>query len=80
LDLLPIPTESRVSFEVKTMAKEMKKLHDQIRVHIEKANEACKARENKNRKQLEFKPGVGLATPKEREIPIKEEEQVHGKE
>jgi len=28
LDLLPIPTETRVSFEAETRAKEMKKLHE----------------------------------------------------
>ena len=31
LDLLPIPTESRVSFEAETRAKEMKKLYERIR-------------------------------------------------
>jgi len=59
LDLLPIPTESRVSFEDETRAKEMKKLHEQIRGRIEKTNEANKANKakaNKHRRQLEFKP------------------------
>jgi len=57
LDLIPIPSESRVSFEAKTRAKEIRKLHDQIRNQIEKTNEAYKARENKHRRQLEFQPG-----------------------
>ena len=52
----PIPIESRVRFEAKIRAKEMKKLHEQIRVQIEKTNEAYKAKANKNKKQLEFKP------------------------
>ena len=50
LDLIPIPSESRVSFEAETRAKEMRKLHDQIRNQIEKTNEAYKARANKHRR------------------------------
>jgi len=57
LDLLLIPTELRVSFEAETKAKEMKKLHEQIRIQIEKTNEAYKAKANKHRKPLEVKPG-----------------------
>jgi len=56
LDLIPIPTELRVSFQAETGAKEMKKLHEQIRNQIEKTNEAYKAKANKHRKSLEFKP------------------------
>ena len=56
LDLIPIPIETRVSFEAETKAKEMKKLHEQIRSHIEKTNEAYTARANKHRRQLEFEP------------------------
>ena len=56
MDLIPIPTESRVSFEAETRAREMKKLHKQIRNQIEKTNEAYKAKANKYRKSLEFKP------------------------
>jgi len=68
LDLIPIPTESRVSFEAETRAKEMKKLHEQIRNQIEKTNEAYKAKANKHRKSLEFKLGdlVWLHLRKER--------------
>jgi len=47
LDLLPIPTKSRVSFEAKTQAKEMKKLREQDRVQIEKTNEVYKAKASK---------------------------------
>jgi len=39
LDLTPIPKESKVSFEAKDRAKEMKKLHEQVRAQIEKVNE-----------------------------------------
>ena len=68
LDLLPFPAETRVSFEAKARAKEMKKLHEQIRVQIKKTNEAYKAKADKNRKQLEFKLGdlVWLHLRKER--------------
>ena len=68
LDLIPIPTESRVSFEAENRAKEMRKLHEQIRGHIKRTNEAYKARANKHRRQLEFKPGdlVWLHLQKER--------------
>ena len=43
LDLIPIPIESRVSLEAENRAKEMRKLHAQIRGHIERTNEAYKA-------------------------------------
>ena len=52
MDLLPIPTVYRVSFEVETRAKEMKKLPEWIRVQIEKTNEAYKLKANKHRKSL----------------------------
>jgi len=60
--------ESRVSFETKARAKEMKKHHDQIRSQIEKTNEVYKAKANKHRKQFEFQPGdlVWLYLKKER--------------
>jgi len=35
----------------------MKKLHEQIRAHIEKVNEAYKIKANKNRKGMEYQPG-----------------------
>jgi len=54
LGLLPIPTESRVSFDAETRAKEMKKLHEQISSQMEKTNEAYKAKANKHRKQIDF--------------------------
>ena len=54
LDLLPLPSESNVSYEAEIRAKEMKKLHEHIRGHIDKDNIAYKARANKHRKQLEF--------------------------
>jgi len=35
----------------------MKRLHEQIRAHIKKINEAYKAKANQNRKGMEFQPG-----------------------
>jgi len=68
LDLIPIPIESRVSFEAETRAKEMRKLHEHSRSQIERSNKAYKARANKHRTQLEFKLGdlVWLHLRKER--------------
>ena len=56
VELIPLPTDCKVTFEAKKRAKEMKKLHEQIRVHIEKVNEACKIKANKNRKGMEYQP------------------------
>ena len=46
----------------------MKRLHEQIRAHIKKINEAYKAKANQNRKGMEFQPGdlVWLHLRKER--------------
>ena len=52
-DLIPLPTGCKVSFEAEKRAKQMKKLHEQIRAHIEKINEAYKVKENKNRKDID---------------------------
>ena len=71
LDLLPVPSESRVEFEAETRAKKMKKLHEEIRGQIERTNEAYNARANKHHKQLEWKSGdlVELHLRKERFAP-----------
>ena len=68
IDLLPLPMDCKVSFEAKERAKEMQGLHERIRAHIEKINEAYKNKANKNRKGMEFQPGdlVWLHLRKER--------------
>lgn len=68
IDLIPLPCHSRVSFEAEERAKEMKKLHEQVRTQIEKVNELYKQRANKNRKKVVFHPGdlVWLHLRKER--------------
>jgi len=57
LDLIPIPQESKVSFEAEERAKAMKKLHQLVRAQIEKVNAQYKVKPNKNRTHLEFKLG-----------------------
>ena len=57
LDLIPIPQESKVSFEAEERAKARKKLHEEVRARIEKVNEQHTAKANKNRTHLEFNPG-----------------------
>ena len=51
INLLPLPSESRVSYVVELRAKGMNKLHEKVRNHIKKANPAYKARANKHKKQ-----------------------------
>ena len=54
IDLLPLPSESRVSYDAELIAKEIKKLHEQVRNHIKKANTAYKARANKHRANASY--------------------------
>jgi len=46
-----------VSFKAKEGAKEMKKLHKQVRAHIEKVNEQYMVKANKSRTHLKFQLG-----------------------
>ena len=46
-----------MSKDAEAKAKEMKKLHQQIRERMKKVNDMYKARANKGRKSVEFKPG-----------------------
>ena len=68
IDLLHLPSESRVSHDVKLRAKEMKKLYEQVRNNIEKTKADYKVRVNKHRKKIRFNPGdlVWLHLRKER--------------
>jgi len=56
LEFIPLPLESRVNYEAEEKVREMKKLQQQIRAKIEKTNEMYKARANKHRKAITFKP------------------------
>jgi len=57
VDLISLLTYCKVSFEAVKRAKEIKKLHEQIRAHTEKVNEAYKVKSNKNRNEVEHQPG-----------------------
>jgi len=57
IDLIQLPIDCKVSFEAEKRAKEMKKLHEHIKAHIEKVNEAYKTKANKNRRGVEYKRG-----------------------
>ena len=48
IDLIPIPQESRVSFEAEVRDKEMTNLHKQVRAQIEKLNEQYRQKASKN--------------------------------
>lgn len=54
MNLIPLPIEHMVSFKVQEIAKEMKKLHDQIRAQIEKVNASYKARVTQTQEAFNF--------------------------
>ena len=56
LELMPLPLKSSMSYKGEEKAKEMKKVHQEIWTKIEKTNEMYKARANKHRKAITFKP------------------------
>ncbi|CAL9121052.1 unnamed protein product, partial [Musa textilis] len=66
--LIPIPSNSQVNFDGKERAESIKKLHEQIRSKIEKANESYRKKANKHRRKTHFQPGdlVWLHLRKER--------------
>ncbi|GKA02997.1 putative gag-pol polyprotein [Tanacetum coccineum] len=57
IDLIPLLIEPKASIEAKTKAKEIKRLHEQVKAKIKKANEMYKVKANKNRKQPTFSLG-----------------------
>jgi len=67
-DLIPLPTECKVIYKAKWRAKEIKKLHEQIRAHIEKINKTYKIKTYTNRKEIEYQPSdlIWLHLRKER--------------
>ena len=69
IDLIPLLTDYKVSFEAEARAKEMKKLH---LVHNRKVNKSYKARANKNMKRMEFKLGDLLCSAQKRRFPNQE--------
>jgi len=54
IDLTPLPTDCKVSFEAEQRAKEMDRLYEHIRAHIEIVDKTYKAKANQNKKGMEF--------------------------
>nr|XP_043611666.1 uncharacterized protein LOC122583313 [Erigeron canadensis] len=57
IDLIPFLFEPKTSIETEARAKEIKKIHQQVKARIEKTNADYKVRANKHRKQSSFAPG-----------------------
>ena len=57
LDLTPIPTPSKFSWEAEKRAKEIKDLHAQVRERIEKSNAQAMQQANKHKKEVHFQQG-----------------------
>jgi len=57
IDLTPLPTPTKFSWEAKNIAKEIQELHAQVRAKIERFNDQTTDRVNKHRKEVQFKPG-----------------------
>jgi len=57
LDLIPIPTPTKFSWEAEKRAKEIQDLHVQVRDSIAKANERTMHHANKHKREIHFQPG-----------------------
>ena len=57
LDLIPIPTPTKFSWEAEKRAKEIQDLHVQVRDSIAKANERAMHHANKHKREVHFQPG-----------------------
>jgi len=57
LDLTPLPTPAKFSWEAEKRAKEIKDLHTQVRERIEKVNSQIMQQVNKHKKGVQFQPG-----------------------
>ena len=57
LGLVPCATKHQFSGDTETRVKEIRKLHEDVRVKIEKQNEKYQKVTNKHRKKMEFKVG-----------------------
>jgi hypothetical protein len=57
LDLAPLPTSSRLCFDGKKRAEQIKALHEQVKRQIEKKNAAFAQGANKGRKPIHFNLG-----------------------
>ena len=66
LDLVPIPNQTKFSWEAEKRAKEIQELHAKVRERIEKFNEQAKSHANKHRKEVHFQPEIWIHLRKER--------------
>ena len=57
LDLIPIPTPTKFSWEAEKRVKEIQDLHVQLRDSIAKANERAMHHANKHKREVHFQPG-----------------------
>ena len=57
IDLTPLPTPTKFSWEAEKRVKEIQELHAQVRARIERVNDQTKDRVNKHRKKVHFEPG-----------------------
>ena len=57
LNLLPLPVNERISLDGQKKAEMVKKLHESVRLYIEKKNEQYATKATKGRRQVIFEPG-----------------------
>jgi len=57
LDLIPVPTPTKFSWEVKKRSKEIQDLHSHIWEKVEKSNAHAMSQANKHRKNVQHQPG-----------------------
>ena len=57
LDLIPIPTPTKFSWEAEKRSKEIQDLHSHIRERLEKSNAHAMSQANKHKKNVQYQPG-----------------------
>ena len=57
IDLIPLPTPTKFSWEAEKRAKEIQDLHAQVRENIAKSNARAMQHANKHKKEVHFQPG-----------------------
>ena len=57
LDLTPRALNEKPSLEASKRVEEIKHLHDQVKLRIEKSNASYKSQANKHKKRVVFQPG-----------------------
>ena len=55
--MVPLPTTTKFRCEASKRAKEIKKIHSEVRARIEKSNELAKNQANKHIRDAQFQPG-----------------------